>query len=194
LNLYDIIEKRPAFLRKQALHTKQSLCHYDMARLRAGQASFYGRYPPTLHTAGFLARASLPAAPSRFRNGVCGGFLAYSDRIAQVFHLIPYYLPPSENAEALNVGIYFSTICIIYRLCFACQPWITAVSWNRIKPPRSPSFWRAGQYASTESCAPIPRRSGKKAFTPFFLEKMAGAGQSSAAARVGPFTKAPQKH
>jgi len=33
--------------------------------------------------------------------------------------------------------------------------------------------------------APIPRRSGKKAFTQFFLEKIAGAGQSPAAARVG---------
>jgi len=34
--------------------------------------------------------------------------------------------------------------------------------------------------------APIPRRSGKKAFTQFFLEKIAGAGQSPAAACVRP--------
>jgi len=55
----------------------------------------------------------------------------------------------------------------------------------RSPPPRPLSFWRAGQHACTSSSAPIPRRSGNKAFTQFFLEKIAGAGQRPAAVRAG---------
>ena len=50
----------------------------------------------------------------------------------------------------------------------------------RTLPPRPPSFWRAGQQAERRMDAHIPRRSGNKAFTPFFHEKMAGAGQRPA--------------
>ena len=53
-------------------------------------------------------------------------------------------------------------------------------------PPRPPSFWRAGQNAQTAKTAPLPRRSGTKVFTRFFYKKIAGAGQSPAAARAGP--------
>jgi len=51
--------------------------------------------------------------------------------------------------------------------------------------PRPPSFWRAGQTAHTKNAAPIPRRSGIEVFTRFFYKKIAGAGQSPAAPRVG---------
>ena len=60
---------------------------------------------------------------------------------------------------------------------------------HRIIVPRPPFFWRAGQQAKTGRSAPVPRRSGNKVFTRFFCKKIAGAGQSPAAARIGPPAK-----
>ncbi|WP_305116939.1 hypothetical protein [Acutalibacter muris] len=56
----------------------------------------------------------------------------------------------------------------------------------RMIPPRPPSFWRAGQNAETANERTYSPPQRKKAFTQFFLEKIAGAGQRPAAARVGP--------
>ena len=142
---------------------KQSL-RQNLARPRAGQDSFCGRYPSTPHPAGFLARASPPAAPSRFRNGICGGLFAYSDRIAQVSHLIPYYLPPPTarehwmwvftSAVLYTVRYSLSSIILlqhlsasfpqrlfpllIQQLLTIFQVWLTAVQADEIHSPIHP--------------------------------------------------------
>lgn len=111
-----ITAKRTCFPKKAgpertAQKNRKSLC--------VVQVTFCGRYPSKPHPAGFLACVSSPDAPSRFRNGICGGLFAHSDRIAQVLHLIPYYLPPPYGAGALDTGIKLGTI--IYCVSTSCQ-------------------------------------------------------------------------